>query len=213
MTFDRPRARPQPRADFAKGSVMRLKLAALPVIALVAFAAPAFAQSHDAPPLPSQPVVNSVPPAKDADVATIDGLMAALYDVISGPAGRARDFNRMRSLFIPGGRMMPVGGKTKDQVGIRLLTVNDYVAASGPLLLEKGFHEKELARQTEQFGNIAHVFSTYEAKIDKDNLNLRGINTLQLMNDGKRWWIVSLMWQAESPELPLPTQYLPAGKK
>ena len=188
---------------------MRLKLAALPVAALVALAAPAFAQSHDAPPPPSQPVVTSVPPAKDADVATIDGLMAALYDVISGPAGQARDFNRMRSLFIPGGRMMPVGGKTKDQVGIRLLTVNDYVASSGPLLLEKGFHEKELARKTEQFGNIANVFSTYEAKIDKDNLTLRGINTLQLMNDGKRWWVVSLMWQPETPELKLPAEYLP----
>ena len=116
----------------------------------------------------------------------------------------------MRSLFVPGARMMPVGGKTKDQVGIRLMTVNDYIASSGPLLLEKGFHEKELARKVEQFGNIAHVFTTYEAKIEKDNVTMRGINSLQLMNDGKRWWIVSLMWQGETPELQLPAQYLPA---
>jgi hypothetical protein len=181
----------------------------LAVLLLAALAAPAFAQSPATTP-PAQPVVTTVPPAKEADVATLDGIIAALYDVISGPPGQARDFNRMRSLFIPGGRLMPVGGKTPDVVGIRLLTVNDYVATSGPLLLEKGFHEKELARKVERFGNIAHVFSTYEALIEKDNHILRGINTLQLMFDGKRWWIVSLMWQAETPELPLPKEYLPA---
>jgi len=191
---------------------MRLKSATLLIAAPLAFAlaAPAFAQSHDTPAPPSHPVVTTVPPAKDADVQTIDGIIAAIYDVISGPPGQARDFNRMRSLFVPGARMMPVGGKSKDAIGIRLMTVNDYVASSGPLLLEKGFHEKELARKVEQFGNIAHVFTTYEAKIEKDNVTMRGINSLQLMNDGKRWWIVSLMWQAESPELQLPAQYLPA---
>ena len=148
-------------------------------------------------------------PAKDADVQSIDGILAAIYDVISGPPGQARDWNRMRSLFVPGARMMPVGGHDKDDIHIRLLTVNDYVASSGPLLLEKGFHERELARKVEQFGNIAHVFSTYEATIEKDNVKLRGINTLQLMHDGKRWWVVSLMWQAETPELQLPAEYLP----
>jgi hypothetical protein len=192
---------------------MRLKFAALLLTApLLSLAAPTFAQSHDTPAPPSHPVVTTVPPAKDADVQTIDGIIAAIYDVISGPPGQARDFNRMRSLFVPGARMMPVGGKTKDQVGIRLMTVNDYIASSGPLLLEKGFHEKELARKVEQFGNIAHVFTTYEAKIEKDNVTMRGINSLQLMHDGKRWWIVSLMWQAETPELPLPAEYLPAAK-
>jgi hypothetical protein len=188
---------------------MRLPLPA--ALLLAALAAPAFAQTPAPATAPSQPVVTSVPQANAADVATLDGIIAALYDVISGPPGQARDFNRMRSLFIPGGRLMPVGGKTPDAVGIRLLTVNDYVATSGPLLLEKGFHEKELARRTERFGNIAHVFSTYEALIEKDQHTMRGINTLQLMFDGKRWWIVSLMWQAESPELPLPKEYLPAA--
>ena len=176
---------------------------------LLALAAPAsFAADAPAEP-PSQPVATPVPPANAKDVESIDAIVAALYDVISGPPGQARDWNRMRSLFVPGARMMPVGGKTKDAIGIRLLSVNDYIASSGPLLLEKGFHEHELARTTEQFGNIAHVFTTYEAKIEKDDHTMRGINTLQLMYDGQRWWIVSLMWQAESPELPLPAKYLP----
>ena len=177
----------------------------------LALSGAAFAQTP--PPAPvRQPVATPVPPAKDADVQSIDGILAAIYDVISGPPGQARDWNRMRSLFVPGARMMPVGGHDKDDIHIRLLTVNDYVASSGPGLLERGFHERELARKVEQFGNIAHVFSTYEATLDKDPMVMRGINTLQLMNDGKRWWIVSLMWQGEGDDLKLPAQYLPKAK-
>ena len=175
---------------------------------LLALSASALAQTPPPAP-PRHPVAMPVPPAKDADVQSIDGIMAALYDVISGPAGQARDWNRMRSLFVPGARMMPVGGRTQDDVHIRLMAPNDYVATSGPLLLEKGFRERELAREVEQFGNIAHVFSTYEALIEKDNATMRGINSIQLMHDGKRWWIVSLMWQAESDTLKLPADYLP----
>ena len=92
---------------------------------------------------------------------------------------------------------------------MRLGQVNDYIASSGDLLVEKGFHERELARRTEQFGHIAHVFSTYEGTIEGEELPMRGINTVQLMHDGKRWWIVSLMWEAENPKLSLPKQYLP----
>ena len=156
-----------------------------------------------------QPVQLSVPVAAAADVESIDAIVAALYDVISGPPGQARDWARFRSLFVPTARMIPAGPRADGQFGLRLLAPNDYIASSGPLLLDKGFHERELARRVEQFGHIAQVFSSYEARIDKDDHTMRGINTLQLMNDGKRWWIVSLMWQAELPELPLPAQYLP----
>jgi len=182
---------------------MRLLLAVL--FALLSL--PVFAQAPvERPP---HPVATTVPPAKADDVKTIDAIIAALYDVISGPPGQARDWNRMRSLFVPGARMMPVGGKTRAVVGIRLATVNDYIASSGPILLEKGFHERELKRSVEQFGDIAHAWSTYEGRIGKDNHVMRGINTLQLMYDGQRWWIVSLMWEAEGEGLALPARYLP----
>jgi hypothetical protein len=81
---------------------------------------------------------------------------------------------------------------------------------SSKVLEEQGFFEREVARRTEMFGNIAHVFSTYEARHkveDKDPL-VRGINSIQLMNDGKRWWIVTVFWQAETPDNPLPKKYL-----
>ena len=159
----------------------------------------------------AQPVDFGVPAAKGQDVGSIDAIVAALYDTISGPAGQARDWNRLRSLFVPTARMMPVGVRSDDGVRMRLLQVNDYVASSGPLLVENGFHERELARRSERFGHIAHVFSTYEGKADADGHVMRGINSLQLMHDGRRWWIVSLMWEAESPKLGLPAEYLPTG--
>lgn len=180
------------------------------LLLLAALAVPATAQTTTAPP-PAQPVNFAVPAAAEQDVASIDAIIAALYDVISGPIGQARDWNRLRSLFIPEGRMMPVGARPDGSAGMRLLRVNDYVALSGTLLVEKGFHERELARRTEQFGHIAHVFSTYEGKLEGDGHAMRGINSIQLMHDGKRWWIVSLMWEAENPKLQLPAQYLPAG--
>ena len=174
-------------------------------------AGPAFAQSAPTPP-PAQPVNFNVPAAAEADVASVDAIIAALYDVISGPVGQARDWNRMRSLFVPTGRLMPVGVRADGSAGMRILQVNDYIASSGHVLVEKGFTEKELARRTEQFGQIAHVFSTYEGTVAGDAPPMRGINTIQLMNDGKRWWIVSLMWQAENDTLKLPAEYLPAAK-
>lgn len=182
------------------------------LLLLAMLAMPAMAQTTPATPPPAQPVNLSVPAATAADVASIDAIIDALYDVISGPVGQARDWNRLRSLFIPGGRMMPVGQRKDGSVGMRLLQANDYIAQSGPLLIEKGFHERELARRSERFGHIAHVFSTYEGKTAGDAHVMRGINSLQLMHDGQRWWIVSLMWEAETPSLPLPAQYLPAGE-
>lgn len=189
---------------------MRNRLSFALLLCLGAFAAPVMAQSP--PAQAKSPVSVSVPAAEPKDVASIDAIVAALYDVISGPAGKARDWNRMRSLFVPGGRLIPTGARPTGEVGMRLLEVNDYVATGGPHLVEVGFTEHELARRTERFGHIAHVFSTYEGRMEKEPTVLRGINSIQLMNDGSRWWIVSVFWEAETPTNPLPKEYLPAGK-
>lgn len=169
--------------------------------------APGAAQAAQTP----HPVAITVPAARPADVASIDAILAALYDVISGPAGQPRDWNRMRSLFVPGGRLMPTGTRPDGSTAVRLMEVNDYVATSGPMLERVGFSEREIARRTEQFGRIAHVFSTYEGRMETEPTVIRGINSIQLLHDGARWWIVSVYWQAESPETPLPAQYLPAA--
>lgn len=155
------------------------------------------------------PVITTTISADPADVESIDAIVTALYDVISGGPGEPRDWNRLRSLFIPGGRLMPVGQRAPGSLGIRLLEVNDYISNAGPTLERVGFTERELARRTDRFGNIAHVFSTYEGRAETEDRVVRGINSIQLLNDGTRWWVVSVYWQAESPENPLPAEYLP----
>lgn len=185
---------------------MRRSLFLLPLSVLVLSAGEAVAQAAPVP----HPVVLSVPAAKAEDVGSIDAIIAALYAVISGPAGQARDWDRMRSLFIPGGRLMPTGVRADGSVVTRIMEVNDYIATSGPMLERVGFNEREIARRVERFGHIAHVFSTYEGRMETEPTVIRGINSIQLLNDGTRWWVVSVYWEAERPDNPLPEQYLPA---
>ncbi|MEP6705557.1 MAG: hypothetical protein ABJB34_12190 [Acidobacteriota bacterium] len=152
--------------------------------------------------------------AKEADpkdVASLDAIMKAVYDVISGDAGKERDWDRFRSLFYKDARLIPSGKNPQTGViGARVLTPDDYVKASGPYLVKNGFHEREIARHIDQWGNIAQVFSTYASfhKSDDKDPFMRGINSFQLLNDGKRWWVLNIYWQQESPENPIPKEYL-----
>ena len=149
--------------------------------------------------------------ANPADVASIDSIMKAVYEVISGDAGQKRDWDRFRSLFHADAKLIPSGKNPQTGVqGARFLTPEDYITRSGPMLEQNGFHERELARHVDQYGNIAQVFSTYHAfrkKDDKDPF-MRGINSFQLMNDGKRWWVINIYWQAETPDTKIPEKYL-----
>ena len=149
--------------------------------------------------------------ARAADVASIDAIVAALYDVISGEAGKPRDWNRMRSLFAPEGRLMAVARRPDGEVVMRTMTVEDYIGRNAKAFATMGFFEREAARTTETFGQIAHVFSTYESRHAAGDAKpfQRGINSIQLAHDGKRWWIVNLVWRAEDKALPLPERYLP----
>lgn len=175
-------------------------------------ASPPVAPRTSAPPTrsesPTQPPPTTVP-AKHADGETMDSIVAALYDVISGPAGK-RDWDRFRSLFIPGARLIPTGSRPTGEVASRVLTVDEYVQRAGALFEKEAFFEREASRQVERFGNIAHIFSTYESRHAKDDLKpfQRGINSIQLMNDGKRWWVVTIFWQGEDEKNPIPAMYL-----
>lgn len=156
-------------------------------------------------------------PAKEAnptDVASIDSIMKAVYDVISGDAGQKRDWDRFRTLFYKDARMIP-SGKNKDGViGARTLSVEDYVTRASVNMEKEGFFEREIARRVDQYGNIAHVFSTYASfhKADDKTPFVRGINSFQLLNDGKRWWVITIYWQGETPENPIPKEYLKSKK-
>jgi hypothetical protein len=143
----------------------------------------------------------------------MDAILAALYDVISGPAGQARDWDRFRSLFTSGARLIPTGRTPDGQPRISVVDPDGYIARSSAGL-SQGFFEKEVSREVDQFGAIAQVFSTYETrrKADDTQLLARGINSIQLYFDGTRWWIVSVYWQAERPDSPLPEKYLPRAR-
>jgi hypothetical protein len=151
--------------------------------------------------------------ATPADVESIDAIIAATYDVISGPRGKSRDWERERSLFYPGARLMPtatIAGRNDVELAPQILDVEGYIARVEPLFEKSSFYEKEIARRVESFGSIAHVWSTYESRHDPSDPApfMRGINSIQLFNDGRRWWVLSIYWQHESTQQPLPKQYL-----
>ena len=182
------------------------------LVFVCALALPARAQDKpqaQAAPAPT-PQFAEPPAAKPADVASPDAILAAVYDVISGPAG-PRDWDRFNSLFAPGTRLIPIGPR-KDKPGINILvmTPKDYSDRAGAYFDKNGFVEREASRKTERYGNIMQVFSTYESRHDaKDEKPFaRGINSFQLYNDGTRWWIVTIMWQEETPDNPLPKEFL-----
>jgi hypothetical protein len=153
---------------------------------------------------------SAVPEANPADVESIDAIIGAVYDVISGPAG-PRDWDRMRSLFIPEARLISVRMGADGQFRKRAMDLEGYIQGAGAYLEQSGFFERELARRTERFEYVAHAFSTYESLRNADDTEpfSRGINSFQLMNDGQRWWVVTIYWEAESPEKPIPKKYLP----
>jgi len=150
-------------------------------------------------------------PADPRDVESIDTIIAASYAVISGPVGKKRDWNRDRSLFYPGARLIPTAKPgSNDGLAPQILDVEGFIARVEPYFAEHGFFETEIARRTEQFGHIAHVWSTYESRHSADDSKpfMRGINSFQLFYDGNRWWIVNIFWQQESAEDPIREEYL-----
>lgn len=152
------------------------------------------------------------PAANPADVSSVDAILKALYDVISGPAGQKRDWNRFRSIMVPNARLMPTGPRPGGGAGVAMLSADDYVQRAGQNLEANGFFEREIHRVMEQYGNVTHVFSTYESRRTADLSEkpfARGINSIQLLRDGDRWWVVSIFWDSERAGNEIPAKYLP----
>lgn len=150
------------------------------------------------------------PPARPEDVSSVDAIMHAIYDVISGPAGQKRNWDRMRSLFWPGARLIPSGRSQDGKRVARVWTVEEYITNAGPSLETNGFFEREIGRVQEQYGNIVHLMSAYDSKRTLQDAQpfARGVNSFQLFNDGTRWWVMTIFWQSESPDVPIPAKFL-----
>jgi hypothetical protein len=152
--------------------------------------------------------------ADPADVESIDAIITAVYDVISGDAGEARDWDRWHTLFAEGATLSAISRRPDGTLGRVIMTPESYVERSGTVLERNGFVEAEIGRVTEEYGLLAHAFSTYESFRNRSATEpfARGINSFQLMNDGERWWVVSVFWLQESPDFPIPQRYIGTGR-
>lgn len=146
-----------------------------------------------------------------ADVSSLDQILKALYASISGEKGEKRDWDRFEHLFIPEARLIPSSKNDKGKTGYRIMSPQEYVQNSGKWLEENGFFEVEISREVVEYGSLVHVFSTYESyrsQADEEPF-ARGINSIQLLHDEDRWWVVQIYWLGETEKLPLPMKYLP----
>jgi hypothetical protein len=193
------------------------------IVTFIVFALSAtavWAQAAASPaPAPAPPrLVGSIaghpgwPTAKAEDVKSPEAIVNAVYSVISGGKNQARDWDRMRSLFVPDARLIPArddkSGAHSDAV---FLTVDGYIERSNGRMTSDGFFERSVHNEMEQFGNIVQVWSTYESRHDPSDATpfARGINSFQLLKDGDRYWVVNIFWDSETPTKPIPAKYLP----
>ena len=185
---------------------MRLSLQI--VLAFCLFGAASPAQQTKGPAKPQAVDVPTIEPRPE-DVATIDGVIKAYYEVISGPVGQPRQWSRDRTLYIPDISFVAMSEDKNGHPRAHIASHQQFVDASNDMLLKEGFYESEIHRSTQKFGNIAHVFSTYESRIKAGGpVIARGINSLELFYDGKRWWIASAVWDDERADNPIPQEYL-----
>jgi len=143
-----------------------------------------------------------------ADVQTIDGIVDAFYEVISGPAGQPREWGRDATLYLEPIFFTIVDVDASGRPAARTISKQEYVDRSDPWLVETGFVEREIHRETRRFSSIAHVWSTYEWTAG-DGTTGRGINGIHLFHDGDRWWITHATWDSEREGAPIPAEYLP----
>jgi hypothetical protein len=188
---------------------MKLRTLQITLCLLLASPLACAAQEKKAAPDPPKPdSAASWPAADPKDVASLDSIVAAVYDVISGPAGE-RNWDRFRSLFTPDGRLIPVVKKPDGTFTHHTLGVEDYVKNGAEYFRKEGFYEREIARRTEQFGQLAVVFTTYASRHTPDEKPFaRGINSMTFYNDGKRWYCLSIIWDSERADNPIPDKYL-----
>jgi hypothetical protein len=185
-----------------------LSLAFCSATLLSAQSSSAISPQNPQPALSSHP---EWPKANPVDVSTIEDTVRAFYSAISAPAGGKLDRNRLRSLFVPDGRIVnsrtPRSSRPAD---VTFLSPDEYANISDAHTATAGFFDRNLANQVEKFGVMAHVYSTYESRSHLEDAKpmVRGIKSIELLNSANRWYIVQVWWDLERPDNPIPDRYL-----
>ncbi len=147
------------------------------------------------------------PKANQEDVKSPEAIIAALSDSISGDAGKTRDWNRFRSLFVPGaGRMVVTRVPKTGPVDLTVLSMEDYIARSSGNA-PQSFFEIPIAYDVQSFGRMTHVYESYglyHARGEKPYV--RGVNSFELLSDGTRYYVLQVYWDTERPDNPLPAK-------
>lgn len=159
-------------------------------------------------------------PATPADAASVDAIVSALYGSVSHAADASPDFDRLRRIFLYVGMLVPP--KAPEAADFAVMDVDQFAERFEKSVATRkakgetptGFFEREISRRTDCFGNVCQIFSTYESRHSPSDPTpfQRGINSIQLLRDGNRWWIASVVWDAERPDNPIPAPYLTSGK-
>jgi hypothetical protein len=150
-------------------------------------------------------------PARTEDVSTIEGIIKASYETISGPVGAPRQWGRDRTLFSSSVRFLALNtDPKKGNVTVENSDYQEFLDRTDPYLVKEGFIEVELGRVVvKQYGNVATALSSYEGKVQSTGKVVgRGVNIFSLYKDGQRWWIQSMMWDEERPGNPIPAELL-----
>lgn len=169
---------------------------------------PQVPKGHPSIPIPE--MAKNWPKAEAKDVESVDAILKAFYEVPAGAPGEARNWDRYLSLFVPDARLIAARPGAEGNSQAMFLPVPDYVSANKVYFEKGGFRDTEIARRTQSFGNIVHVWSTYESRRRAEDPKpyVRGINSIQLLKDADRYWIVNVFWEYEKAELTIPDKYL-----
>ena len=178
--------------------MLRRLILSLPVIALCVHSLAAQTPSASAP----DSALACLP------TTTLEEIPKAIDAAVSGPAGKDRAC--LRELLLPEARLAPITKAEDGSFAPHVLTLDGWTEAvkkRGDVVL----YEHQVKVSSEVYGHVAHLWSTYELRLGKPDgsPDVRGINSIQAVYDGKRWRILEILWQAETPDLPVPAKYLP----
>jgi|AntRauTorcE11898_2_1112593.scaffolds.fasta_scaffold14681_1 hypothetical protein len=147
-----------------------------------------------------------------SNVSSIDSIVTSIYQVISGDKGEERNWDLHKTIFHPEARIISNYVDEEGKYQISFFTVDEYMNQFRDYFKENNTYEKDVNRVIEIFGNMAHVFSTFESYRNAEDSTPYKLGTasIQLYNDGDRWYVLNMYYKNESENDKVPNKYIPS---